>query len=93
MKIVLGFIVGLLWGAAASGIISIIGKRCAAKNTPEAVTAYARASGLIGLAAVLIVFLVRNLLPLNNLAMIMGTAIALSSLSIIFALKISSRKK
>lgn len=93
MKIVLGFIVGLLWGAAASGIISVIGKRCAAKNTPEAVTTYARASGLIGLVSVLIIFLFRNIIPLNNLAMIMGTAISLSSLSIIFALKISSRKK
>ena len=92
MKIVLGLIVGLLWGAAASAVISLIGKKCAAANTPEAITAYARASGLIGLAAVLIVFLVRNIIPLNTLAMIMGTAVSLSSLSIIFALKISSRK-
>ena len=93
MKILLGLLVGLLWGAVPSVINSCIGKVCARKNTPEAITAYGYISGIISIAALLGVFLIIRILPINTIATMIGTALSMSSLGVLFALKMAGKKK
>ena len=92
MKILIGFVVGLVWGGLVSAINSVVGNICVKKNTPESLTAYAYITNIIGIIALVVTVLLRNAFPFNGIAMIVGTAFALSSFGIIFALKLSSRK-
>ena len=93
MKIVLGLLAGLLWGALASVINSLVGKYYSKKNTPEALTAYSYISGIIGIAFLLGVFLVLRVIHVNTIAMIIGTALSMSTLGVLFALTLAGKQK
>ena len=91
MKILLAFLVGMLWGVVPCLINYRIGLSFAKKRTNESVTAYSNISRLVSLAGFLVVFLVRNIVPLNTAAMLFGVAISLSTVGIYFTLRIASK--
>ena len=91
MKILLAFLVGMLWGVVPCLINYRIGLSFAKKRTNESITAYSNISRLVSLAGFLVVFLARNIVPLNTAAMLFGVAISLSTVGIYFTLKIASK--
>ena len=92
MKIALAVLAGVVWGALAALINMAINKKALAKNSTNALLAAnlgRTAADLIALAAV---FLLRKVLPLPYEAMMLGTAISLSVLTVIFAYRIAGKQ-
>ena len=92
MKIVLALLVGMLWGIVPCLVNYKIGLFYAEKKTNEAVKAYSNISRLVSLAGFLVIFLVRNLIPLNTAAILFGVAISLSTVGIYFTLRVATKK-
>ena len=89
MNYVLGAATGLLWGAVIAFINMQINKKALAKNSTKAVmTANACRMGLdlVGLG---LVFLLRRVLPFSFEATIVGTAVSLGLLTVVFAFRLA----
>ena len=88
MTYVFGALAGLAWGALAAFINMLISKKCMQKTNSAMLGANA-ARMLVDLAALAAVFLLRNVLPFRFEAAIIGTAVAMSILTIVFAFRLS----
>ena len=89
MKYVIGAVMGLLWGALAAWVNSRINKRAISKNSTRAILTANLCRTLIDIAALGSVFLLRNVLPGNFEAAIVGTAASLGLLTVYFAFRLS----
>ena len=92
MKIVLALFVGMLWGGVACVINCLLGMRCAKKNTADALNRYNTLSRLVSFAAFLVIFVLRDVIPLHTASLLIGTALSLSTLGIFFTLKVASKR-
>ena len=93
MNLVLGVLAGLLWGAAAAALNMRISKKALAKGETNALLASNLGRSAVDIAALAVVFLLRNVLPFSYEAMLVGTAVSLSLLTILFAFRIAGRRK
>jgi hypothetical protein len=89
MKYAVGALLGLLWGAILAWINSRINKKAIAKNSTKAVLTANAVRMLIDIAGLATVFLLRNILPFNFEATIVGTAASLGLLTVYFAYRLS----
>ena len=89
MEYVIGAVIGLLWGAVVAWLNSRINKAAIAKNDTKAMMGASMGRTVIDLAALGIVFLLRNILPFNFEATIAGTAASLGLLTVFFAFQLS----
>ena len=89
MKYVIGALVGLVWGALVAWVNSRINKKAVAKNSTNAMLLANLARTAIDIAALAAVFLLRNVLPGNFEATIVGTAASLGLLTVYFAFRLS----
>ena len=92
MKIVLALIVGMIWGGLACGVNCLLGMRCAKQNSAEALSKYNTLSRLVSFGAFVVIFLLRNVIPLHTASLLIGTALSLSTLGIFFTLKVASKR-
>lgn len=90
-KFFIGILVGLVWGAAAALLNAVIGKKCVAHNGKGPLGWTNVAQTLINFAALGAVILVRDMLPFRYEGMLVGTAISLSMLGIVFAYMIARK--
>lgn len=89
MTYVFGALAGLAWGALAAFINMLVSKKCMQKTNSYAMLGANAARMLVDLAALATVFLLRNVLPFRFEAAIIGTAVAMSILTIVFAFRLS----
>ena len=93
MKIAIAILAGVLWGALAALINMAINKKALAKASTNALLAANMARTAVDLAALGIVFLLRKILPFPYEAMMLGTAITLSLLTVFFAFRMAGKGK
>ena len=91
MKIVIGILAGLAWGGLIGLINVLIMKKGLRKNDSNLVMAANLGRMVLDLAALGLVFLLRSLLPFPYEAALVGTAVALSAASLIFAFRYGKR--
>ena len=89
MKYVIGAFLGLLWGALVAWLNSRINKAAIEKNSTKAMMGASMGRTAIDIAALGLVFLLRNVLPGNFEATIVGTAASLGLLTVFFAFQLS----
>lgn len=87
MHLVWGALAGLVWGALWGGLNILILKKSLGKNDSNLLMAANLGRMVIDMAALLLVFLLRKILPFSYEAMLVGTAVALSVASLIFAFR------
>ena len=90
-KFLIGILAGLFWGAAAAGLNAFISKRCVAKAASGVFAWTNILQTLVSLAALAAVVLMRNILPFRYEGMLVGTAISMSMLGIVFAFMIAKQ--
>ena len=93
MKLAVGILVGLVWGALAGLLNTTINKALLKKGTTNALMAGNLARLAVDFAAMAAVYLLRNLLPFSWEAALIGTAVALSIVTIIFAFNYGKNSK
>ena len=91
MKLFLGVLAGLVWGGLIGLVNMLIMKKGLKKKDSNLVMAANLGRMVLDLAALGIVFLLRTLLPFPYEPMLMGTAVALSAASLIFAFRYGKR--
>lgn len=89
MNYLWGALAGLVWGAAAALLNAFVSKKCIAKNSSGAMLAANAIRSVVDIGALAAVFLLRKLLPFSFEAALIGTAVALSMLTIVFAYRLS----
>lgn len=92
MTIVFGVLLGAVWGFLAALLNAYVTKKCIAKNTANAMLVMNLVHGAVDVAALAVVFLVRNVLPIHFVAAIVATAAALSMTTIVFTFKFAAQK-
>ncbi|MBR4473987.1 MAG: hypothetical protein IKS55_10155 [Oscillospiraceae bacterium] len=93
MKYLIGAVIGLLWGALIAWLNSRINKKAIEKNSTKAIMTANITRTVIDIAALGSVFLLRNVLPGNFEATIVGTAASLGLLTVYFAYRLSKPEK
>ena len=93
MKIAIAIVAGVVWGALAALINLAINKKALAKANTSALLAANLGRTAVDLAALGIVFLLRKVLPFPYEAMMLGTAISLSLLTVLFAFRMAGKGK
>lgn len=79
MYILLGVLTGLVWGAAAAFVNSLITKKSLEKQYTKAALAANYGRLAVDLAALGLIFLLRGLLPFSYEACLITTALTLSA--------------
>ena len=87
MNILWGILVGLAWGAVCGLVNTLILKKAIAKNNSNTLMAANLARMTVDLLALLLVFLLRKVLPFSFEATMIGTAVALSAVTLVFAFR------
>ena len=93
MKYLFGALAGLLWGGLAAVCSAAVSKHFMKQNTAPAMMAATMLRTLIDIAALAAVFLLRKVLPFSFEAALVGTAVALSLLMIVFAFRLARPDK
>ena len=93
MKYVIGAAVGLLWGAVIAWLNSRISKRAIAKNSTGAIMTANLCRSALDIVGLGVVFLLRKALPFSFEATIVGTAVALGMLTVVFAFQLAKPEK
>ena len=93
MTYVFGVLAGLVWGFLAALLNAFVTKKCIAKKNTNALLASNMIHMLVDVAALAVVFLLRNLSWMNFAAAIAATAAALSITTIVFTYKLAARKE
>lgn len=87
MELLIGGLAGLAWGALCGVLNILILKKAIGKNNNNAIMAANLGRMAVDLAALGLVFLLRGLLPFSYEAMLIGTAVALSVVTLVFAFR------
>ena len=93
MNLFLGIAAGLVWGALAALVNLQINKKALAKGNSNALLAANLGRTFVDLAALAAVFLLRRYLPFSYEGMLIGTAVSLSLISVIFAFRLAGKQK
>ena len=92
MKEALGVLAGLVWGGVWGAVNVLILKKSIRKNDNNAIMAANMGRMGIDLLALLAVFLLRKVLPVPYEFVLIGTAVALSAVTLIFAFRFGKKK-
>ena len=92
MKEALGILAGLVWGGVWGVVNVLILKKSIRKNDNNAIMAANMGRMGIDLLALLAVFLLRKVLPVPYEFVLIGTAVALSAVTLIFAFRYGKKK-
>ena len=93
MGYVLGALAGLVWGALAACLNAVISKKAMQKNTAPAMLIANLLRTVVDIAALGSIFLLRNVLPFRYEGALVGAAVALSMVMILFAYSLSRPDK
>ena len=93
MKYLIGAAAGLVWGSLAALLNAFITKKALDKGNDKLLLASNVLRMLVDVAALAVVFLLRNLSWMNFAAAIAATAAALSITTIVFTYKLAAQKE
>ncbi len=93
MRLLIGVLVGLVWGALAGLLNAFINQKLLARGSTNALMAGNLLRLIVDFAAMAAVYLLRNLLPFSWEAVLIGTAVALSLVTIVFAFRYGKNSK
>lgn len=89
----IGGVVGAVFGFAVANISAVLTRRGMKKDEANAVMAASMLRTLLDILALLIVYLLRNVLPFPFYAVIIGTAVGLSVSNVVLASRMGKRIK
>lgn len=92
MLIALAVLLGAVWGVLVSLLGMLITKRALEKNNTGAVMAGSLSRTVLDVAALGLVFLLRNTVPLPYTYMMIGTAVGLSVTTIVYSFRLAGKK-
>ena len=92
MNYVLGVLAGMVWGAAAGALNCFVSLRAVRKNSARAVMTANLLRAVVDIAALGAIFLLREHLPFRMEMALVGAALSLSVISILFAFQVASGK-
>ena len=84
MQNVLAIVFGIVWGAAAAFINSLIAKKALEKQDMKAAKNARRVQMLVDIAALVLIVLLRNILPFSYETALVSAIISISVLTIVF---------
>ena len=93
MTYVFGALAGLVWGFLAALLNAFVTKKAMAKKSTNAIMAANFIHMLVDVAALAVVFLLRNLSWMNFAVAIAAAAAALSITTIVFTYKLAAQKE
>ena len=93
MSYVIAAVCGAVWGAAAAFLNFFISKRGVAKNNTASLLGANAARMVVDIAALGLVFLLRNVLPFPFEVTLIATAISMSLVTIVCAYRLSGQMK
>lgn len=85
MKLVIGIVVGLVWGMLAGFLNTVITRKALSKESAAELMSVNLLRTAVDIAALAVVFFLRRVLPFSFEATLVGTAIGLSLVTIVFA--------
>ena len=89
----IGGVIGAAFGFAVANISAVLTRRGMKKDEANAVMAASMLRTLLDILALLIVYLLRNVLPFPFYAVIIGTAVGLSVSNVVLASRMGKRIK
>ena len=89
MEFLFGALAGLVWGALAALVNRAISKKALEKNSTNAMLAANMGRMAVDVVVLGAVFLLRKQLPFRYEGMLVGTAVSLSLLNIVFAYRLA----
>lgn len=92
MNYVLAVLVGLAWGVAAALLNAQIMKQSLKKDSTQALIGSNLLRSLVDLAALAVVFLLRNVLPFPFSVTLIATAVGLSVTTIVISYRLAGTK-
>ena len=92
MSYVLAVLVGAVWGVAAGLVNMLVMRAALKKKSDRAIMAANLARTVLDVAALAVVFLLRNILPLPYTFVLVGTAAGLSITTIIVSFRLAGGK-
>ena len=92
MTIAIAILCGLVWGALFALLGGLITRRALAKNTNGAMLAASLLRIVADLAALGLIFLLRELLPFDFTWMLLAAAVALSLGTIVISFRLARRQ-
>ena len=92
MLIALAVLAGAVWGVLVSLLGMLITKRCLEKGSTGAVMAGSLSRTVVDVAALGLVYLLRDTVPLPYTYMLIGTAIGLSVATIVYSFRLAGKK-
>ncbi len=92
MNTLWGALAGLAWGAVCGAVNCLILKKAIARNNSNTLMAANLARMTVDLLALLLVFLLRKVLTFSFEAMLIGTAVALSAVTLVFAFRFGRKR-
>ncbi|MBQ6465546.1 MAG: hypothetical protein IJJ43_04695 [Oscillospiraceae bacterium] len=92
MSYVLAVLVGAVWGVAMGFVNMLIMRAALKKNKDEAFAGASIFRTVLDLAAFVVVFLLRNILPLPYTFVLVGTAAGLSITTIVLSYRLAGKK-
>ena len=92
MTYVYGALAGLVWGAAFAALNGFISLRAIRKSSNKAILGANLLRLLLDVVALGTVFLLRNVLPFSMETALVGTALSLSTIGIVFAFRVAGGK-
>lgn len=93
MNTVIGVLIGLVWGVLAGLLNVLISRGCLKKNSTNALMAANLARTAVDFAALAAVYLLRSRLPFPWEGALVGTAVALSLVTIVFAFTFGKKNR
>ena len=93
MRLLIGVLVGLVWGALAGLLNAFINQKLLARGSTNALMAANLARTAVDFAALAAVYLLRSRLPFPWEGALVGTAVALSLVTIVFAFTFGKKNR
>ena len=90
MNIAVSVLIGMCWGTAAAFAGSRLLKKALEKKDVRYFNRMNTLKIIVDVAAIAVLFFLRNVLPFNSVAAMFGTAVAVSVLSTVFSFKIAA---
>lgn len=85
----ISIIAGLVWGALAAWLNSCITRKMLSKDTTNGVMLGSMLRSAVDIAALAVIFLVRNILPINYVYTLIAAAVSMSVITVAMSYRIS----
>ena len=91
MNFVVSVLAGIVWGGLAALVVAFCTRGCLEEHSAQSLARYKRCTSLVGVAALVLAFLLCRFLPLRMEAVLIGTVITMPLLNVLFMFRAVKR--